>query len=105
MESIGVSDELIEREGIEQLNEITAHYLVERMKSDGLNAEVYKNVQGLYGLFYTMDIDGSGLLTMMMVYGKDCMIIVRNYDSETAIMPYYAHNLMDDFSLSDKEKK
>lgn len=103
LEGIGVSDDLIESMGIEQLNEITAHYLVERMQKDGINAEIYKNPQGLYGLFYTLDVGGSTILTIMIVHGKDCIITTTNYDSEPGILSYYAHLLMDNYSLDNKK--
>lgn len=107
LEDIGITDALIDSVGIEQLDEITAHFLAEGMVAQGLNAEVYKNSHDVYGVFYTTDIEGDtgDLLTMMMVHGKDCMMVVMTYDSVITPLPSYAQYVMDNYSLVEREEK
>ena len=98
-----VTDDLVARIRKKTLDEAPIQYMAAKLKESNISSTVYRNPHDLYGLYYIQNIDSSRVLTMMMVSGQDCLLILTTMHEDDefksfGFSDYYAKSIMDSVS-------
>lgn len=99
LEDMGMTSQITEESDMDELNAGIVTNFVNQLKENGTEAEEYLNKNGLHGLYYIQEIEQAKLLTIMFVYGKDCLLAVLSQSPGIYLTSSYVQSIMDDYSL------